>query len=335
MIDTRSILSTQNMELENLKMKLATIEDSYQVALLHVNDNEHSLAFLEKQKTSNVEKVITLNKDISMIKSLCEENEEQVQERNEEMKNKKTTAVTHKNVSIPFPLPQMEEVQHLNEFLHKLMTEINSYEPNKKQQPLLESSSSSSSSSSSPSAIELKSSQVFQSPFLSSSKFPTSSSSIPFVLPFPSNPSSSSSLYPSESYFQMISDRMKWIYQNDFEKEQKKTKHFEEKIVSLQKKIKETEFETEQLSIHSIEVQRRKDQLLSSRNSLLKLLQQSKLILEQNSRKLINDVSSESNICLCFFLFTYISLIDESIRRRNPTLRERKDGPTAIVVFTE
>jgi hypothetical protein len=333
MIDTRSILSTQNMELENLKMKLATIEDSYQVALLHVNDNEHSWAFLEKQKTSNVEKVITLNKDISMIKSLCEENEEQVQERNEEMKNKKTTAVTHKNVSIPFSLPQMEEVQHLNEFLHKLMTEINSYEPNKKQQPLLESSSSSSSSSSSPSAIELQASQVFKSPFLSSSKFPTSSST-PLVLPFPSNPSSSSSLYPSESYFQMISDRMKWIYQNDFEKQQKKTKHFEEKIVSLQKKIKETEFETEQLSIHSIEVQRRKDQLLSSRNSLLKLLQQSKLILEQNSRKLISDVSSELNNFFVFLQFTF-SLIDESLRRRNSTVRERENGSSAIIILTE
>jgi hypothetical protein len=292
MIDTRSILSTQNMELENLKMKLATIEDSYQVTLLHVNDNEHSLAFLEKQKTTNVETVITLNKEISMIKSLCEENDEQVHGKHEEIRNKKTTsAANNNNVSIPFPLPQMEEVQHLNEFLHKLMTEINSYEPSKKQQPpLLESSSSSSSSSSSPSAIEMQSSQMFQSPshFLSNSKFPTSSSTL--ALPFPSNPSSSS-LYPSESYFQMISDRMKWIYQNDFEKQQKKTKQFEEKIVSLQKKIKETEFEIEQLSINSIEVQRRKDHMLASRNSLLKLLQQSKLILEQNSRKLINDVS--------------------------------------------
>jgi DNA-binding protein YbaB len=305
MIDTRSILSTQNMELENLKMKLATIEDSYQVTLLHVNDNEHSLAFLEKQKTANVEKVITLNKEISMIKSLCEETDEQLHDKHEEIKNKKTTsAANNKNVSIPFPLPQMEEVQHLNEFLHKLMTEINSYEPNKKQQPLLEASSSSSSSSS-PSAIEMQSSQVFQSPshFLSSSKFPTSSST-PLALPFPSNPSSSS-LYPSESYFQMISDRMKWIYQNDFEKQQKKTKQFEEKLISLQKKIQETEFENEQLSIHSIEVQRRKDHMLASRNSLLKLLQQSKLILEQNSRKLINDVSSELNTFVCvYFLFT-------------------------------
>lgn len=312
-MEKRQFISKQSMDLENLQIKLATIDDSLSVTKHHLEDNQQSISFLEKEKNKYLEKVIEVTKDIQFIKKIVEtppfdeEDEENDDEENDQdfrrsresisiqsiaslsspkrkskpsttMSSQKKTKKTNEDAS-SFPLLQSTEIHQLHEFLTQLTDEIKAYKPTPSELSQLQNSSSSSSSSS------------------SAASHSSPSPSTALMIPPPStmanvsfNISPIKVKFPNEQYFTILSDRMNSFYMKEKLKIEQLHKDQENKIEELKSKYQLIQIENEKNVVKLKEFQQRKEYLLSSRNSLAQLLQQSRELLEKNSFNLIDKV---------------------------------------------